>query len=74
MQVKRISEERHFTVPQLARKWNYDPKTLRKWFKGRTGVIHDPHPATRKKRAYTTLRVPESIAYAEYTRRTGRAA
>lgn len=73
MQQRRVSEERHFTVPELARRWHYDPKTIRKWFKGKPGVLHDPHPATRRKRAYTVLRIPESIAYAEYAKRTGRA-
>jgi hypothetical protein len=73
VRVSKLAQERHFKVSESARMWHMDPKTVRKWFKGRLDVLHDPHPATRGKRAYTTLRIPESIAYAEYAKRTGRA-
>ena len=58
----------------VEKKGNMDPKTVRRMFRGRVDVFHDPHPETRNKRAYTSLRIPESVAYAEYAKRIGRAA
>jgi hypothetical protein len=66
------AKEKHFKVPELAKMWNMDPKTVRRMFKGKVGVVHRPNPATRNKRAYTTLWIPESMANAEYAKITGR--
>jgi len=72
MDIKNLSQEKHFKVTDLAKKWNLDPKTVRRMFKGMTDVFHDPHPERRNKRPYTTIRIPESVAYAEYAKRIGR--
>lgn len=68
------AKEKHFKVPELARMWNMDPKTVRKMFKGKVGVVHKPNPEKRNKRPYTTLWIPESVANAVYAHVTGRAA
>jgi hypothetical protein len=65
------AQEKHFKVPELAKMWNMDPKTVRRMFKGK---VHKPNPETRNKRGYTTLWIPESMAKAEYARITGRTA
>lgn len=72
MALMAIAKERHFKVPELAKIWNMDPKTVRKMFKGKVGVVHKPNPETRNKRGYTTLWIPESMANAEYAKMTGR--
>jgi hypothetical protein len=69
-----MATERHFKVPELAKMWSMDPKTVRKMFKGKVGVVHQPNPETRNKRRYTTLWTPESVANAEYAKITGRTA
>ena len=68
------AKENHFKVPELARTWHMDPKTVRKMFKGKVGVVHKTNPERRNKRPYTTLWIPESMANAVYAQITGRAA
>jgi methylphosphotriester-DNA--protein-cysteine methyltransferase len=60
------AKEKHYKIPELAKQWNMDAKTVRKLFKGKVGVVHKPNPATRNKRAYTALWIPESMANAVY--------
>jgi hypothetical protein len=56
------SEEKHYSINELAQKWGLDPDTIRPLFKDRPGVLKLHRPETRRKRCYTTLRIPASIA------------
>lgn len=56
-------EERHYSVAELAERWNLSPDTIRKLFERESGVlVIGEHSTRRGKRRYTTLRIPESIA------------
>jgi hypothetical protein len=56
------AEEKHYSVNDLAAIWGLDPDTIRPLFKNRLGVLKIARPETRRKRGYTTLRIPASIA------------
>jgi hypothetical protein len=53
--------ETHFSVGQIAKRWNLNPKTVREMFRDEPGVLKVERPERRSKRAYTTLRIPESV-------------
>lgn len=53
-----ISEEQHYSVAEVARRWGTDPTTIRSLFKYEPGVIKLSQGA-RKKR--TTLKIPKSV-------------
>jgi transposase-like protein len=53
--------ERHYTVAELARLWQLDQSTVRRVFQDEPGVLKLGR-GTRGKRAYVTLRIPESVA------------
>ena len=56
------ADERHFTVQQIAEAWQFDEKTVRDLFRGEEGVIRLGNPtSTSRKRAYSTMRIPESV-------------
>jgi hypothetical protein len=54
--------ERHYSLKQIADKWGWDPETVRQAFIDEDGVLILGN-ANRKdgKRAYLTIRVPESV-------------
>jgi len=55
--------ERHYTVVELADRWNLSPDTIRKLFENEPGVLAlEERGRKRGKRRYTTLRIPESVA------------
>ena len=54
--------ERHYTVPELAKLWFFSESTIRRLFIKEPGVIKIAHQATRVRRGYTSLRIPERIA------------
>jgi ADP-ribose pyrophosphatase YjhB (NUDIX family) len=58
----------HFTIPEIATFLRKDAKTVRKDYKGRLGVHHDPTQETRNKRAYTPLRVPAAMLRMDYSK------
>ena len=66
--------EPHYTLAELAEAWHMSERTLRDWFVGEIGVIRFGVPRLRKqkKRAYVSLRIPQSVAERVYYRITGK--
>jgi hypothetical protein len=63
------AQEKHYSVDELATLWNLDPKSIRSLFRGEPGVLRFGRSAgTRLKRAYTTLRIPQSVMERVYLR------
>ena len=54
--------EPHYTVQEIAKKWHLSEKTVRGLFQHEPGVIVIDREGRRFKRAYCTMRVPESVA------------
>jgi transcriptional regulator GlxA family with amidase domain len=53
--------ERHYSVEELAELWNMSPDFVRRLFANEPGVVvfHRQRPG---RRAYRTLRIPETVA------------
>jgi AraC-like DNA-binding protein len=58
--------ERHFSVRELAQFWGLSERTIRRIFAGEAGVIRWGRDESRSKRAYKTLRIPDSVAQRVY--------
>jgi hypothetical protein len=58
--------ERHFSINELAKFWGFSVGAVRALFRDRSDVLRIGHGETRTKRAYLTLRIPESIAQRVY--------
>ena len=55
--------EQHFSVAQLAALWGLSQDTIRRLFRNEPGVLVIGNQNARdKRRRYTTLRIPESVA------------
>ena len=54
--------ERHYSVKELASFWNLSDRTIRRMFVGEPGVVEWGESERKRKRAYKTLRIPESVA------------
>ena len=54
------SKERHYTVSEVAVMWNCSRDLVRDIFRDEPTVLKFDRPATRTKRGYSTLRIPES--------------
>ena len=54
--------EKHYSVRDLANLWNLSDRTIRRMFVGEPGVVEWGACERRMKRAYKTLRIPESVA------------
>jgi len=67
-----LMAEQHYTVKELAKQWGVSPDLIRDIFKDRPGVLIFKRPGTRTKRAYSTMRIPESIASQVYSELSGR--
>ena len=52
----------HYTVQELAASWGLGTDKIRELFENEPGVIKLRNPPKKGKRAYTTLRIPESVA------------
>ncbi len=63
--------ERHYTVSDLSRRWLLSECTIRRLFTKEPGVIKITRAATRSKRSYTTMRIPEGIALRVHNRLCG---
>lgn len=65
--------ETHYTLKQIAEKWGCDAETVRQAFIDEDGVlILGEETRNDGKRAYLTIRVPESVLNRVYARRTKR--
>ena len=53
--------ERHYTAAELSELWSLSPDVVRRLFEREPGVLVIGDQATRSKRRYTTLRVPQSV-------------
>lgn len=62
-----VSEEKHYSVRDLAKLWGLSPDTVRPLFSERAGVLKIARPETRRKRRYTSLRIPASVAAQVHT-------
>jgi hypothetical protein len=65
--------ERHYSVPELAEKWQVSTDFVRRLFLREPGVVIFYHQRPGR-RTYRTLRVPESIAARVHGRLTRTAA
>jgi len=52
----------HYTVQELAVEWGLGVDKIRELFEKEPGVIKLAGPASKGKRAYVTLRIPEKVA------------
>lgn len=55
-----IMAEQHYTPAELAELWGVDPETIRNVFRNEPGVLKLGN--NNGKRAYVSLRIPESVA------------
>jgi Fic family protein len=56
------SREKHYSVNELAILWNLSKQTIRRLFQDEPDVVRIGENDVRHKRAYVTLRIPESVA------------
>ena len=56
-----IEFEPHFTVQQVAKMWNFGVDKVRELFQNEPGVLREGHDESRFRRAYYSLRIPESV-------------
>lgn len=56
-----FSTEKHYSIGELAALWALSEKTIRRMFENEPGVLRWGSEETRFKRAYTTLRIPETV-------------
>jgi hypothetical protein len=54
--------EKHFSPAELAKAWGVDSETIRNMFRSEPGVLKIGEKNPKHKRAYLTLRIPESVA------------
>lgn len=59
---KPVVEEKHYPPAELAKSWGVSVETIRSLFRDEPGVLKIVRPATRTKRGYVTLRIPQSVA------------
>jgi hypothetical protein len=64
--------ERHWSVAEVADQWGVSPQTIRNVFDGEPGVLRIPSQSgdSKKKRDYTTVRIPQSVMERVYNRLT----
>lgn len=53
--------EKHYSVTEIAKLWGLSENTIRRMFMGEPGVVEWGGEETRFKRAYKTMRIPESV-------------
>jgi hypothetical protein len=53
--------ERHYTVAEISELWHLDAKTVRRLFAQEPGVLWICSDEGRYRRAYRSLRIPESV-------------
>jgi len=54
--------EKHYTPQELGKLWGFSPETIRNIFESTPGVLRVAGPRRRFKRAYVSVRIPESVA------------
>jgi AraC-like DNA-binding protein len=61
------ANEKHYTVADVSTLWGISEDLVRDIFRDETGVLKIRRPATKMKRAYSTLRIPESTLNRVYS-------
>jgi hypothetical protein len=56
-----LKEEKHWSVNDVAKQWGVSPDLIRDVFKDEDGVLIFERPRTRTKRAYSTMKIPDSV-------------
>ena len=62
--------EKHYSVTEIAKLWGLSENTIRRMFMGEPGVVEWGGEETRFKRAYKTMRIPESVLQRVHRRLT----
>jgi hypothetical protein len=57
-----VNPKHAYTTVELGRKWNFHKDTVFDIFADYPGTLKIVHPETRKRRRYTTLRIPGPVA------------
>ena len=58
-----LAREKHYSIIEIAELWALSEKTVRRIFEREPGVIHWSTEEKLHKRAYRTLRVPETVLH-----------
>jgi len=66
--------EKHYSIPEIATLWGLSQDSVRNIFRDHPGVLKIGNPETRFKRAYLTIRIPESVLQKVHAQLRGRAA
>jgi hypothetical protein len=66
--------ERHYTAKEVGKLWQLSEDTVRALFRDYPGVLKIAQPARRFKRAYVSIRIPESVVQKRHADLHGRAA
>lgn len=53
--------ERHYSIKEIADSWGLCENAVREIFRNEPGVMRIHRPKSRHKRAYTTLRIPQTV-------------
>lgn len=59
--------EKHYTVAEVSGIWGVSEDLVRDLFRDESGVLRIRRPATKMKRGYSTLRIPESTLHRVYS-------
>jgi len=62
--------ERHYTVAEIAAMWSLSQDAIRKTFHEEPGVLAFGSSESKRRRKYTTLRIPESVVQRVHRRMT----
>lgn len=65
-----LALERHYSVSEVAALWAISEKTVRRIFDHEDGILRWGSSETTRKRAYQTLRIPESVLIRVHRLRT----
>jgi hypothetical protein len=68
-----FAEEKHWTPIEVAKQWGVSSDLIRSIFRNEPGVLKFDRPASRAKRSYATLRIPDSVLVRVHTRMSSRA-
>jgi transcriptional regulator GlxA family with amidase domain len=60
-EIRELSVENHYSVPELAKLWQLSEKTIRRMFEKEPGVIVWGVAESRFRRRYRTLRIPATV-------------
>ena len=65
-----VCEKRHYSVNELSALWNLSKQTIRRLFQDEPDVVRIGERGVHHKRAYVTLRIPESVVRRVHQRLT----